>query len=140
MGVKIGDKVKVHYVGKYENGEVFDSSLDKEPLEFVVGNNQVIPGFEEGIMGMEIGEKKTINVPSDKAYGPFREELVFPIEKSKLPEGITEGEFLEVHQPDGNNFIVKVSEIKDDTAYLDANHPLAGKNLIFEIELVSIEE
>ena len=140
MGVKNGDIVKVHYVGKYENGEVFDSSLEKEPLEFTVGNKQVIPGFEEGIIGMEIGEKKTINVPFDKAYGPFREELVFPVEKSKLPEDIFEGQYLEVHQPDGNNFVVRVSEIKDDTAYLDANHPLAGKNLVFEVEVISIEE
>jgi FKBP-type peptidyl-prolyl cis-trans isomerase 2 len=140
MGVKNGDTVKVHYVGKYESGEVFDSSLEKEPLEFTVGNQQVIPGFEEGIIGMEVGEKKTINVPFDKAYGPFREELVFPVEKSKLPEDISEGQYLEVHQPDGNNFVVRVSEIKDDTAYLDANHPLAGKNLVFEVELVSIEE
>jgi len=140
MGVKNGDTVKVHYVGKYENGEVFDSSLEKEPLEFTVGNKQVIPGFEEGIIGMEIGEKKTINVPFDKAYGPFREELVFPVEKSKLPEDISEGQYLEVHQPDGNNFVVRVSEIKDDTAYLDANHPLAGKNLVFEVEVISIEE
>jgi FKBP-type peptidyl-prolyl cis-trans isomerase 2 len=140
MGVKNGDTVKVHYVGKYESGEVFDSSLEKEPLEFTVGNQQVIPGFEEGIIGMEVGEKKTINVPFDKAYGPFREELVFPVEKSKLPEDISEGQYLEVHQPDGNNFVVRVSEIKDDTAFLDANHPLAGKNLVFEVELVSIEE
>jgi FKBP-type peptidyl-prolyl cis-trans isomerase 2 len=140
MGVKYGDTVKVHYVGKYESGEVFDSSLEKEPLEFTVGNQQVIPGFEEGIIGMEVGEKKTINVPFDKAYGPFREELVFPVEKSKLPEDISEGQYLEVHQPDGNNFVVRVSEIKDDTAFLDANHPLAGKNLVFEVELVSIEE
>ncbi|MBO8139139.1 MAG: FKBP-type peptidyl-prolyl cis-trans isomerase [Thermosipho sp. (in: Bacteria)] len=140
MGVKIGDTVKVHYVGKYESGEVFDSSLEKEPLEFTVGNKQVIPGFEEGIIGMEIGEKKTINVPFDKAYGPFREELVFPVEKSKLPEDISEGQYLEVHQPDGNNFVVRVSEIKDNTAYLDANHPLAGKNLVFEVEVISIEE
>ncbi|MCD6105263.1 MAG: FKBP-type peptidyl-prolyl cis-trans isomerase [Thermosipho sp. (in: Bacteria)] len=140
MGVKNGDTVKVHYVGKYESGEVFDSSLEKEPLEFTVGNKQVIPGFEEGIIGMEIGEKKTINVPFDKAYGPFREELVFPVEKSKLPEDISEGQYLEVHQPDGNNFVVRVSEIKDNTAYLDANHPLAGKNLVFEVEVISIEE
>jgi len=140
MGVKNGDTVKVHYVGKYESGEVFDSSLEKEPLEFTVGNKQVIPGFEEGIIGMEIGEKKTINVPFDKAYGPFREELVFPVEKSKLPEDISEGQYLEVHQPDGNNFVVRVSEIKDNTAYLDANHPLAGENLVFEVEVISIEE
>ncbi|MBO8160858.1 MAG: peptidylprolyl isomerase [Thermosipho sp. (in: Bacteria)] len=139
MGVKKGDTIKVHYVGKFENGEVFDSSIGKEPLEFVVGNNQVIPGFEEGVIGMEIGEKKTINVPFEKAYGPIREELIFPVDKSRLPEGISIGEYLEVHQPDGNNFVVRVSDIKEETVFLDANHPLAGKNLIFEVELISIE-
>jgi FKBP-type peptidyl-prolyl cis-trans isomerase 2 len=138
MGIKSGDKVKVHYVGKFEDGEVFDSSVGKEPLEFVVGMNQVIPGFEEGLMGMEVGEKKTINVPFEKAYGPYREDLVFPVEKSKLPEDVAVDHLLEVHQPDGSSFVVRVSDIKDDMAYLDANHPLAGKNLIFEVEIVSI--
>ncbi|WP_126993849.1 FKBP-type peptidyl-prolyl cis-trans isomerase [Thermosipho globiformans] len=140
MGIKSGDKVKVHYVGKFEDGEVFDSSVGKEPLEFVVGMNQVIPGFEEGLMGMEVGEKKTINVPFEKAYGPYREDLVFPVEKSKLPEDVAVDHLLEVHQPDGSSFVVRVSDIKDDMAYLDANHPLAGKNLVFEVEIVSIGE
>ncbi|MBZ4649888.1 MAG: fkbp-type peptidyl-prolyl cis-trans isomerase [Thermosipho sp. (in: Bacteria)] len=125
-------------MGKFEDGEVFDSSVGKEPLEFVVGMNQVIPGFEEGLMGMEVGEKKTINVPFEKAYGPYREDLVFPVEKSKLPEDVAVDHLLEVHQPDGSGFIVRVSDIKNDMAYLDANHPLAGKNLIFEVEIVSI--
>lgn len=140
MGIKSGDKVKVHYVGKFEDGEVFDSSVGKEPLEFVVGMNQVIPGFEEGLMGMEVGEKRTINVPFEKAYGPYREDLVFPVEKSKLPEDVAVDHLLEVHQPDGSSFIVRVSDIKDDMAYLDANHPLAGKNLVFEVEIVSLSE
>lgn len=139
MGIQNGSKVTVHYIGKFEGGEVFDSSVGRDPLQFVIGQNQVIPGFEEGLMGMEVGEKKTINVPYEKAYGPYREDLVFPVEKAKLPEDIAVDQLLEVHQPDGNSFIVKVKEIKDDTVFLDANHPLAGKNLVFEVEVVSVE-
>ncbi|SHH32874.1 FKBP-type peptidyl-prolyl cis-trans isomerase [Thermosipho atlanticus] len=139
MGVKIGDTVTLHYVGKFEDGEIFDSSFGGEPLEFVVGSNEVIPGFEEGVIGMEVGEKRTINIPVDKAYGPVKEELIFPVKKSNLPEEIEVGGYLEVQQPDGNGFIVKIADIKGDTVYLDANHPFAGKNLIFEVEVVSIK-
>ncbi|ABR29970.1 peptidylprolyl isomerase [Thermosipho melanesiensis] len=138
MGIKKGDKVLVHYVGKFENGEIFDSSEGKEPLEFVVGEGQIILGFEEQILGMEVGEKKTINVPYDKAYGEYREDLIFPVDKTQLPENVEVGQLFEVHQPDGGAFIVKVSEILEDKVMLDANHPLAGKNLIFDVEIVSI--
>ncbi|MBT1248606.1 MULTISPECIES: peptidylprolyl isomerase [unclassified Thermosipho (in: thermotogales)] len=138
MGIKKGDKVLVHYVGRFEDGEIFDSSEGKEPLQFVVGERQVIPGFEEQIIGMEVGEKKTINVPYDKAYGEYREDLVFPVEKEKLPEDVQVGQFFEVHQPDGGTFVVRVSEVNEDKIMLDANHPLAGKNLIFDVEIVSI--
>ncbi|MEN3041690.1 MAG: peptidylprolyl isomerase [Fervidobacterium sp.] len=138
MGIKNGDKVKVHYTGKFESGEVFDSSLNRQPLEFVIGTGQVIQGFEEELLGMEIGEKKTFVIPFEKAYGPIREDLKFSVQRSMLPNDVNVGDLLEVHQPDGNVFIVKVDQINDSVAILDANHPLAGKNLVFEVEIIAI--
>ncbi|MCX7654694.1 MAG: peptidylprolyl isomerase [Fervidobacterium sp.] len=138
MGIKNGDKVKVHYTGKFESGEVFDSSLNRQPLEFVIGAGQVIQGFEEELLGMEIGEKKTFVIPFEKAYGPIREDLKFSVQRSMLPDDVNVGDLLEVHQPDGNVFIVKVDQINNSVAILDANHPLAGKNLVFEVEIIAI--
>lgn len=138
MGIKVGDKVKLHYTGMFEDGQIFDTSLNREPLEFVVGAGQIIPGFEEEILGMEIGDKKRFTVPFEKAYGPVREDLKFSVERGRLPEDVSVGDLLEVHQPDGNFFVVRVEELNDAVAILDANHPLAGKNLIFEIEILEI--
>uniref|UniRef100_A0A7C4RW47 Peptidyl-prolyl cis-trans isomerase n=1 Tax=Fervidobacterium thailandense TaxID=1008305 RepID=A0A7C4RW47_9BACT len=138
MGIKFGDKVTLHYTGMFEDGQVFDSSIGRQPLEFVVGSGQIIQGFEEEILGMEVGEHKRFTVPYEKAYGPVREELKFKIDKSMLPAGVAVGDLLEVHQPDGNVFIVGVDEIGDQTATLDANHPLAGKNLVFDVEILNI--
>lgn len=139
--VETGNTVKVHYTGKLEDGQVFDTSADREPLEFQIGKGQMIPGFEVGIMGMELKEKKTISIPSEQAYGPIKDELFFDIKKEQLPEGLEPKvgmELVSKHQ-DGSEAIVKVSELKDDLVTIDANHPLAGKDLVFDIEVVGIE-
>jgi FKBP-type peptidyl-prolyl cis-trans isomerase 2 len=138
MGIKSGDRVKVHYTGMFEDGQVFDSSLERQPLEFVVGAGQVIPGFEEAVIGMEIGEKKRFIIPFENAYGPVRDDMKFSVQRNVLPEDVSVGDLLEVHQPDGNFFVVRVEELGDEVAILDANHPLAGKNLVFEVEIVEI--
>lgn len=137
---KIGDKVKVHYTGKLEDGTVFDSSVEGEPLEFTIGSGEIIPGFEDEIIGMEEGEKKTFTIPSDKAYGPHREELMLKVARDEFPPDIEpfEGQNLQLRQPDGQVFYVVVIEVDEKTVTLDANHPLAGKDLTFDVELVEI--
>ncbi len=137
---KNGDTVKVHYHGTLEDETVFDSSKGRDPLEFQIGSGQVIPGFENGIIGMEIGDTKTIIIPAEEAYGPRREELVVSVPKENFPENITPnmGQQLQIRQPDNNLINVIVTEINEESVTLDANHPLAGKTLIFEAELVAI--
>lgn len=138
---KKGDKVKVHYHGKLTNGDTFDSSTGREPLEFEVGGAMVIKGFDKGVTGMSVGEKKTINIPVEEAYGPLNPDLVIDYPKDRFPEDME----LEVGMPlmmsnaSGQNFQVVVTEIKDDLVTLDANHPLAGQDLVFEIELIGID-
>jgi len=137
---KKGDTVKVHYHGKLTNGETFDSSKGREPLEFEVGGGMVIKGFDEGVMGMEVGEKKTINIPVDEAYGPRSEEMIIEFPKERFPAElqIEEGAQLMMSNEAGQNFPVLVAEIKEDSVMLDANHPLAGEELVFDLELVEI--
>ncbi len=138
--VKSGDKVKVHYHGKLTSGETFDSSEGRQPLEFEVGSGMVIKGFDEGVTGMSVGEKKTINIPYNEAYGPRNAEMVIDMPKDRFPNDMQ----LEVGMPlmmsdgSGQNFEVVVVQIKDNSVVLDANHPLAGQDLIFDIELVEI--
>ncbi|HQX74104.1 MAG TPA: peptidylprolyl isomerase [Chitinophagaceae bacterium] len=138
--VKSGDKVKVHYHGKLTSGETFDSSAGREPLEFEVGSGSVIPGFDQGVTGMAIGEKKTINIPFDEAYGPRNPEMVIEMPKERFPQDME----IEVGMPigmsdgQGQQFQVTVVEIKEEVVMLDANHPLAGQDLIFDLELVEI--
>jgi peptidylprolyl isomerase len=136
-----GDKVKVHYTGKLDDGSVFDSSEGREPLEFTVGEGQVIPGFEEGIVGMEPGDAKTLNVPSEQAYGPHRPEGIFEIERSEIPPSIPlqEGMRLQATQQGGRTVELTVVEFDDSKVKLDSNHPLAGRDLTFEIQLVEIQ-
>ncbi|MCP1662480.1 MAG: peptidylprolyl isomerase [Methanocalculus sp. MSAO_Arc1] len=140
--VAIGDHVKVHYTGTLEDGEVFDSSLEREPLEFEVGAGQVIAGFDQGIEGMEAGESRRIEVPADQAYGERNEEIVFPVPKDQFPPDISPsvGDRFQVQVGEDQVIEVGVAEINDDSITLDANHPLAGKNLIFEVTLVEIVE
>lgn len=137
---KKGNTVKVHYTGKFESGEVFDTSVNRDPLEFIVGNGQVIKGFDEAVVGMEVGEKKTVNIPSEEAYGPHMDELVFNFDRKDLPEDLNPeiGQRLQMVTGDGKRINVTVTAISEKDITLDANHPLAGKNLIFEIELVEI--
>lgn len=138
--VKIGDLVRIHFTGKLENGEIFESSFNKNPLEFKVGNGDVIIGIDEAVIGMKVGQRKQLHLSSDKAYGPREKELIISIEKNKLPASLDlkEGYELKIPNEDGEPFIVRITNISDEFVELDGNHPLAGKNLIFEITLVEI--
>lgn len=137
---ELGDKVKVHYVGKLSNGEVFDQTQQEEPIDFEIGKGQLIQGFEQAIIGMEAGETKTEQVPYDFAYGERRDDLVLQLEKDKIPEHLNPqvGDQLEIKQDEGNNIPVVVKEITEQAMTIDANHPLAGQDLTFELELVEI--
>ena len=138
--VKNGDKVKVHYHGKLTSGETFDSSEGREPLEFEVGSGMVIKGFDDGVTGMTAGDKKTINIPFDEAYGPINPDMVIEMPKDKFPKDldIEVGMPLGMSDPQGQQFQVTIVEIKEDIVMLDANHPLAGQDLVFDLELVEI--
>ncbi|MEO7982945.1 MAG: peptidylprolyl isomerase [Bacteroidota bacterium] len=138
--VKSGDKVKVHYHGKLVSGETFDSSTGREPLEFEVGSGMVIPGFDNGVTGMTVGEKKTVNIPFDEAYGPRNPEMIIEMPKDRFPKDldIEVGMPLGMSDQNGQQFEVRIVEIKDDVVMLDANHPLAGQDLVFDLELVEI--
>jgi peptidylprolyl isomerase len=135
-----GDKLKVHYTGKLEDGSVFDSSAGREPLEFVLGNGSLIAGFERAVSGLMAGEKTTAKLPPEEAYGEPSQELFFEVPKANIPEEIKPeiGMQLSVSQPDGQQMPVVVAEVKEDSITLDANHPLAGKTLIFEIEVMEV--
>ena len=139
--VKSGDKINVHYTGKLTDGTLFDSSKGREPLEFQVGSGMVIKGFDEGVTGMVVGEKKTVHIPVSKAYGDVDSSYLAVFNKEEIPSDIPYevGMQLNMHQ-DGTGEVmpVIVVEVTETTITLDANHPLAGKDLIFELELVSI--
>lgn len=138
--VKTGDTVKVHYTGKLEDGEVFDTSVEDEPLEFTVGSGMLIPGFEEAVVGMAPGESKTLTIPSDQAYGPYIEEKVVQVERSYMPSDFVPevGQQLEIQQSSGEIIPVIITDVSENVVTLDANHPLAGMDLIFEIQLLEI--
>jgi FKBP-type peptidyl-prolyl cis-trans isomerase 2 len=135
-----GSTVTVHYTGKFENGEVFDSSLNegRDPLKVKLGEGSLISGFENGLYGMSVGESKTIELSPELAYGEYNKGLISEVPLEQLPEGIQVGEMLQGMTPNGP-VNVKVIEVNDQMAMVDANHPLSGKNLIFEIELVGVE-
>jgi peptidylprolyl isomerase len=137
---KTGDKVKVHYTGKLPDGTQFDSSADQDPLEFTLGAGEVIQGFEEAVVGMNPGDTKTATINADEAYGDYDEELVLEVERDQFPPEITPevGQRLQLTQPDGEVFGAVVTGFDDEVVTLDANHPLAGQDLTFEIELVEI--
>jgi peptidylprolyl isomerase len=137
---KNGDTVKVHYTGTLENGMQFDSSRERQPLEVTIGSGDFIQSFENCIIGMETGETKTVTVPPEEAYGQRLEELVVDVDKSEFPEDVTPdvGMHLKVRQPDDELIDVIIVDIDEEKVTLDANHPLAGRNLIFDIELVEI--
>ena len=139
--VKENDTVKVHYTGKLNNGQIFDSSLERDPIEVTLGQGQLIPGFEKELVNMEVNEKKTINIPAEEAYGSPREELIQEVEKSRLPEEIKPepGMGLVSKSPDGKEVNLVVKEVKEESIVVDGNHPLAGKDLIFDLEVVEIK-
>ena len=134
-----GDTVKVHYTGTLNNGTVFDTSVGREPLEFTIGQGRLLSDFEQTVIGMKVGESKTVNIPAAQAYGLHRDDLVFIMERSQLPDNIEAGQQLQMTQADGRVIVVTVKNVSETTATLDANHSLAGEDLIFEIELVEIE-
>ncbi len=136
-----GNNVKVHYTGSLDDGSIFDSSKDRDPLEFEIGKGQVIKGFEEGVSGMAVGDVKKIHIAPEDAYGPYHEEMTTSVERSQLPEGMNPeiDQMLQMQTPDGQVIQVRVAEINDDSVKLDANHPLAGKALNFELELMAIQ-
>jgi len=137
-----GSTVKVHYTGTLTDKTVFDSSRDREPLEFTVGAKQMIEGFDSAVEGMSVGESKSVTIPAEKAYGPKSEEAMIKVPKNQLPEGMeaTVGMQLEATQQDGRKQVLVIAEVMDEEVILDANHPLAGKDLIFDIELVEVNE
>jgi peptidylprolyl isomerase len=137
---KTGDTVKVHYTGKLDDGTVFDTSADREPLEFTIGQGQLIPDFEQAVIGMNPDESKTVQIPCENAYGPHREERLMVVDRSRFPEGLEPSidQQLQVRHPNGQESVVKVVDITDAKVTLDANHPLAGKALTFDIRLTEI--
>lgn len=138
--VENGNTVVVNYTGRLEDGTIFDSSLNegREPLKAQLGQGLLIKGFEDGILGMTVGDKKTIEIESKDAYGDIISEMIAEVPKDQIPEGVSVGEVLQAEGPMGP-VSVRVTEIKDDVVVVDANHPLAGKKLIFDLELVSVE-
>lgn len=138
--VQNGDKVRVHYHGKLRSGETFDSSEGREPLEFTVGGGQVIPGFDQGVMGMQVGDKRTVEIGVADAYGEKSQEMIIEFPKNQFPPEMNPevGMQLMMNNGQGQQFPVTVAEVKAETVVLDANHPLAGQDLIFDIELVEI--
>lgn len=138
--VTANDKVRVHYTGKLDNGQVFDSSLEREPLEVQLGQGQLIPGFEAGLIDMAVSDKKTINIPAAEAYGESKPELIQEVPKTQLPPDINPevGMGLVSRTPEGREIQLVVADVKDETIVVDANHPLAGKDLTFEVELIDI--
>jgi FKBP-type peptidyl-prolyl cis-trans isomerase 2 len=138
--VQNGDKVRVHYHGKLRSGETFDSSEGREPLEFTVGSGQVIRGFDEGVKGMQQGEKRTVEIPVQDAYGEKSEEMLIEFPKDQFPPEMQPevGMQLMMNNSQGQSFPVTIAEVRDESVLLDANHPLAGQDLIFDLELVEI--
>jgi FKBP-type peptidyl-prolyl cis-trans isomerase 2 len=139
--VKENNTVKVHYVGKLSDGQVFDTSEGKEPLEFTLGQGKLIAGFEKGLIDMKLNEKKTITISKEEAYGESREDLIQEVDKSQLPEDITPevGMGLVSKSADGNEMNLLIVEVKEATIVIDGNHPLAGKELTFDLEVVDIQ-
>lgn len=135
-----GDTVKVHYTGKLDDGTVFDSSTSGDPLEFTIGSGSIIPGFEKAVVGMTPGDSKTEVIPVDDAYGPHREEMVLVVERAQMPADLEPeiGQQLQIQQPSGEAIPVVITDVSDSEVTLDANHPLAGEDLTFDIELVEI--
>ena len=137
---KSGDTVKIHYTGTLKDGTEFDSSAGRDPLQFTLGSGQVIPGFEKAVEGMAVGESKTVNIPAEEAYGPRSEQMVQEVPRTALPDDLEprEGMALQAKGQDGRMLQLKVTAVGDESITVDGNHPLAGKALTFDIELVDV--
>ena len=137
---KNGDKVKVHYTGKLADGTVFDSSTQGDAMQFTLGQGQLIPGFEKAVLGMGVGEEKTFTIPAAEAYGVHKVELLFTVDRSSLPANLEPaiGRRFQIKQQDGSVTAVTVSAVSDANVTFDANHPLAGRDLTFEIQVVEV--
>jgi len=137
---KLGDKVRVHYTGKLDDGTVFDSSIDRDPLEFIIGDGMIIPGFEQAVIGMSPGDSKVETIATENAYGPHLEEMVVVVDRQQMPPEIEPevGQQLQIQQPTGQVIPVIITDVSPSAVTLDANHPLAGEELTFEINLVEI--
>jgi peptidylprolyl isomerase len=138
---KTGNSVKIHYTGTLDDGTQFDSSAGRDPLAFELGSGQVIPGFDKAVDGMTVGDSKTVNIPAEDAYGPHQPAMVQDVPKSALPDEMepAEGMDLQAQGPDGQLVNLVITDVKEDSITVDGNHPLAGKALNFDIELVSID-
>ncbi|MCK0124440.1 peptidylprolyl isomerase [Gelidibacter sp. F2691] len=139
--VKKNDTVKVHYTGKLTNGQVFDSSLEREPLEITIGEGKLIPGFENAILDMKVNDKKTVEIAKEEAYGDVQQELFHQVQKEQLPQDVKPevGMGLASKGPDGTEHQFRVVDVKEDHIVVDGNHPLAGQDLVFDLELVEIK-
>lgn len=137
-----GDKVQVHYQGRLDDGTTFDSSAGRDPLEFTIGEGEVVPGFEQAVTGMRSGEKKTATIAAENAYGERMDDLMFSVSRDQVPDGmeVNVGDQLSVGLPNGETVPMQVAGVDDDSLTLDANHPLAGKDLTFDLELVKIQQ
>jgi len=137
---QVGDMVKVHYTGRLTDGTTFDTSLERDPLEFTLGEGELIAGFEQAVLGMATGESKTTTIPADQAYGPHHTERVIDVERHHLPSDLQPeiGQQLQMTRPDGTTLSVIITTVTETQVTLDANHPLAGQDLIFDITLVEI--
>lgn len=140
MAIKEGDTVRVHYTGTFSDGEVFDSSREREPLEFVLGDGSLIPGFETALAGRNVGDRFTVTIPADDAYGEHLDELLMEVPLSEVPEDIKPevGMMLQIATDDGE-MEVQIVEVNDKAVVLDANHPLAGEDLTFDIEVIDVK-
>ncbi len=138
--VKNTDTIQVHYTGKTDDGVVFDSSLEREPLKFTLGQGQLIPGFEKAVLGLAVGESTSVRIPAEEAYGDVHPEMTIEVDKKQIPPDITPeiGMQLQMQQPNGQPMVVRVTSVTDTQVTLDANHPLAGEALNFDIEVVAI--
>ena len=137
-----GQKVKVHYTGKLDNGTVFDSSVGKEPLTFTLGSGEVITGFNNGVLGLKVNESKTVTIPATEAYGPHQAGMVVELPKTEIPPHLKlkPGQRVQVSEPQGGMMTLNVVAETETTITLDGNHPLAGKDLTFDLQLVEIED
>jgi peptidylprolyl isomerase len=132
-----GDKVRIHYTGRFEDGTVFDTSRGREPLEFVAGLEQVITGIDSAVLSMSEGDEATVTVPPEDAYGESRPELAREVERSMLPPDVGEGDAVRANVG-GQDVVMWVRDVTDDAAVVDANHPLAGRTLVFDVEVVAV--